>query len=254
MSAFVLVHGSWHGGWCWDAVVPLLEHAGHRVLAPDLRGLGADGVAASEVTLADWTEQIGGVLADLPEPAVLVGHSRGGIVVSEVAEAMPDAVAALVYLCAFLPQDRESLIQLAQSDRQGKILPHVAVDEERGCHTLDQDAARDLLYGQSPTTAAERAVARLRPEPNAPTFTPVRLTEERFGRVPRFYIRCANDRVISPELQDRMVAASPCRRVFTLTADHSPWLSAPGELADLLGTIVARVEAAVCDRHGAIVG
>ncbi len=248
MGAFVLVHGSWHGGWCWAEVAPLLEAAGHRVLAPDLRGLGAETIPAAEVTLQTWVDQIGDLLRGQPEPVVLVGHSRAGIVVSEVAEAMPDAVAALVYLCAFLPQDGESLIQLAQSDRQGQILPHVAVDEERGCHTLDQDAARDLLYGQSPVAAAERAVARLRPEPNAPTFTPVRLTEERFGRVPRFYIRCANDRVISPELQDRMAAASPCRRVFTLAADHSPWLSAPGELADLLATIVAREEASTRNR------
>ena len=85
-------------------------------------------------------------------------------------------------------------------------------------------------------------MARLRPEPNAPSFTPLHLTAERFGRVPRYYIRCERDRAIGPGLQGRMVEASPCRQVFTLDTDHSPFYSAPMELAKILLAIMAETE------------
>src|SRR3990172_12780518 len=83
MSTYIFVHGAWHGGWCWYKVVPLLERAGHRVLAPDLPSLGKDKTPVSEVSLALWAEHLCRLLEAEREPAVLVGHSRGGIVISE---------------------------------------------------------------------------------------------------------------------------------------------------------------------------
>ena len=231
MSTFVLIHGSWHGGWCWDRLVPLLEGAGHRVLAPDLTSLGDDPTPPGEVTLQTWTEAVGRLLDAEPEPVVLVGHSRGGIVVSQLAEERPEQVASLVYLAAFLLQDGETLIQVAQTDTESLILPNLTVDEEAGCHTIAPAMAPDIFYNESPPAAIERALPLLRPEPNAPTFTPLRLTPGNFGRVPRGYIHTLRDRAIGPALQKRMIAAQPCREVITLDTDHSPFYSMPQELA-----------------------
>ena len=88
MSTFVLVHGGWSGGWCWDKVVPLLEEAGHEVQAPDLPGSGDDPTPIPEVSLRGYAERICGVLDARPEPAVLVGHSSGGSVVSQAANVL----------------------------------------------------------------------------------------------------------------------------------------------------------------------
>jgi pimeloyl-ACP methyl ester carboxylesterase len=241
MATFILIHGSWHGGWCWDDVVAPLQAAGHRVFAPDLLGMGDDAMPPGEVTLATWTEQISSLVDSQPEPVVLVGHSRGGIVISEVAEARPDGIAALVYLCAFLPQSGESLFQLAQTDEESLILPELIVDEAGGFHSIRADRAREIFYGTSPAARAEGATVRLQPEPNAPTFTPLQLTAGSFGRVPRYYVHCAQDRAVGLSLQQRMVAASPCRSVFRLDTDHSPFFSAPAELVGILLAIADEV-------------
>src|SRR5262245_17861037 len=100
MSTFVLVHGAWHGAWCWYKVVPQLTQAGHTAIAPDLPGLGRDRTPLAEISLDRWTEAICEIVDAATEPVVLVGHSRGGIVISEVAERRPARVATLVYLTA----------------------------------------------------------------------------------------------------------------------------------------------------------
>jgi pimeloyl-ACP methyl ester carboxylesterase len=248
MSTFVLVHGSWHGGWCWERLVPLLEAAGHRVLAPDLDGLGADPTPPGLVTLQTWTDQIGRLVDDLPEPAILVGHSRGGIVISQVAEERPDAITALVYLAACLPRDGESLFQLAQTDTESTIMPNLVVDEAQGFHTIRPEAAAEIFYHDCPPADAERSVARLRPEPNAPTFTPLHLTDGGFGRVPRFYLTCLQDRAIGPALQERMFTAQPCRQVISLETGHFPMYSAPDETARHLGSIAAAADGSPAGR------
>ncbi len=102
MSTFVLVHGSWHGAWCWNKLTPLLEREGHAVIAPDLPGHGEDWTPIPEISLQSYVDRVGEALDSAPEPAILVGHSMAGTVISQLAEQRPDQVAGLVYLCAFL--------------------------------------------------------------------------------------------------------------------------------------------------------
>ena len=102
MSTYVLVHGSWHGGWCWDKVIPLLKARGHRVVAPDLPGHGRDKTPASDITLRAYADRVCDVLDAEAEPAILVGHSFGGLVITQAAEYRPEKIRTLVYLCAYL--------------------------------------------------------------------------------------------------------------------------------------------------------
>ena len=85
MSTYVLVHGSWHGAWCWHKIIPLLEQAGHQAIAVDLPGHGRDWTDARDVSLQSYVESVCDILDAQPEPVILVGHSRGGIVVSQTA-------------------------------------------------------------------------------------------------------------------------------------------------------------------------
>lgn len=95
MSTFVLIHGGWHGAWCWDRVAPLLEQGGHEVVSFDLPGHGEDRTPSVEVTLEGYTDRVVEALDALSEPVVLVGHSLGGTAISQAAERRPEKIEKL---------------------------------------------------------------------------------------------------------------------------------------------------------------
>jgi pimeloyl-ACP methyl ester carboxylesterase len=106
MATFILIHGSWHGGWCFDDVRTLLEAEGHTVLAPDLPGMGGSDAEMAQITLQGWADFAADLCRTAPQkPVILAGHSRGGLVVSQAAETAPDPVDALVYICAMMLPD-----------------------------------------------------------------------------------------------------------------------------------------------------
>jgi pimeloyl-ACP methyl ester carboxylesterase len=231
MSAFVLVHGGWNGGWCWDKVVPLLEEAGHRVEAPDLPGLGNDRTPIPEVSLQSYVDRITQVLDAQPEPVVLVGHSAGGVVISQAAEQRPEKVRLLVYLAAFLLRDGETLFSAAEDETGSLVLPNLVMSEDGASATIREDVIREGLFHDCSEEDAERAKSRFVPQALAPFATPLSLTQGNFGRVPRAYIETLQDRAISPAFQKVMYGRMPCREVVSMDTSHSPFFSAPEELA-----------------------
>jgi pimeloyl-ACP methyl ester carboxylesterase len=237
MSTFLLVHGAWHGAWCWHKLMPRLERSGHLVVAPDLPAMGRDRTPVNRVSLATWRKHVCGIVDSLPGPVVLVGHSRGGIVISEVAEHRPERIQTLVYLCAFLPRDGESLFDLAGRDDTSLVPSNMVMSEDKSSSTMRAEVLRDAFYGECSDDDVALARLCLQPEPTLPLATPVKLSAENFGRVPRVYIECLRDRSIPVTLQRRMQEASPCQRVLALDTDHSPFLSKPDELAAMLGGI-----------------
>ena len=230
MSYYVLVHGAWHGSWCWEKVVPILREAGHEVVAPDLPGHGEDETPAAEVTLADYAERVCDILDEQPEPVVLVGHSLGGIVSSEAAERRPEKIRMLVYLTAYLLPNGRTLLDVAQADEETLVLPNLVVDEEKGISTIRKEVAKDIFYGDCSEEDVRKTIERVIPEPLAPFATPVSVSEENFGRVRRTYIECLRDRAIGPTTQRRMYTELPCEKVVSMDTSHSPFLSAPEEL------------------------
>lgn len=231
MSTFVLVHGSWHGAWCWYKIVPRLEKAGHKVVAFDLPGGGRDRTPASEVSFESWTNSLCRILDVQAEPVILVGHSRGGVVVSQAAEQRPDKVKTLVYLTAFLLRDGESLLNFLQEDTTSLVSPNLVVSEDQTSATVREEAIREVLYGECSDEDVALARSLLVPECMAPLATPICITAANFGRVPRVYIECRRDKALSPAAQRKMYTALPCQAVMSIEADHSPFFCAPEELA-----------------------
>ena len=231
MATFVLVHGAWHGGWCWHKLVPLLEAEGHTVDALDLPGHGEDRTPVSGMTLEGNVDRILERIAAAGEPVVLLGHSMGGMSVTQAAEHVPDRIAKLVYLCAFLPGDGQSLPDLAAGDR---VQENLIVNGAEGTMLVAEHALKDAFYGECSDEDIAFARSRLVPESLAAMGAPMHLTEERAGSVPRAYIECLRDGAIVIDTQHSMQAARPCEPVRQIDTDHSPFLSRPRELADHL--------------------
>jgi pimeloyl-ACP methyl ester carboxylesterase len=237
MSTFLLIHGAWHGGWCWYKVVPRLEKLGHRVIAPDLPSLGRDKTPPNRVSLSLWRDFIARIVDAQPEPVILVGHSRGGIVISEVGEHRPDKIRTLVYLTAFLPREGESLFDLAAQAIGSEVPPNMVMSADSSTSTLRDEVIRSAFYAECSDEDVALARSLLQPEPTLPLGTAVRITEQNYGRVPRVYIKCSRDRAITPPLQEQMCKALPCREVLSIDTDHSPFFSRPDELVAHLHAI-----------------
>jgi pimeloyl-ACP methyl ester carboxylesterase len=235
MARFVLVHGAFAGGWCWERLVPELEAAGHSVETFDLPGHGDDATPPGDVTLDAYVERVGRQLESSQEPTVLVGHSMGGVVITQAAARFPDRIALLAYVCAFLPGDGQSLIELTQQpEGEGdQIQANLVVEGEPPVATLPQDVVARIVHGECDAETAAWATAKRSPQAVAPFVTPVDLGDG-IDDIPRAYVKCTRDLCIPPPLQDRMVRDHPCVAVESLDADHSPFLSRTAELATIL--------------------
>lgn len=237
MSKYVLIHGAWHGSWCWDKVSPLLKTKGHEVEAPDLPGHGKDKMSINEVTLDAYTEKLCKILDAQTEPVVLVGHSMGGIVISQAAEYRPDKIKTLVYLTAFLLRNGESMFKIAREDSESLIAPNLILSEDNSYTTIRESAIKELFYGDCSEQDVIRAKSLLIPQSTAPMITPIHVTDRNFGRIPRVYIQCLHDKTVSPSSQKKMYTATPCQKVLSLETSHSPFLSAPEALVAHLVSI-----------------
>jgi pimeloyl-ACP methyl ester carboxylesterase len=233
MSRFVLVHGAWHGAWCWYKVLPQLERSGHQVTAIDLPSLGRDRAPIAAATLERYADTVCEALAAGSDPAILVGHSMGGIAISQAAERSPERIKTLVYLTAFLLRDGETLIGAA-SQSPTRVTGLTVRSADRLSTTVNPQMLREIFYAQCAEEDVALAGALLQPQAVAPMATAQRLTAARFGRVPRVYIECLRDKVIDPALQKAMYLASPCEKVLCIDTDHSAFFSRPDELVSHL--------------------
>jgi pimeloyl-ACP methyl ester carboxylesterase len=235
MSTFLFVHGGWHGGWCWQRVAQRLAAAGHRVLTPDLPGHGADPTPVSARPWERYVPSLLDIVETQREPVILVGHSSGGMLISEVARRQPDKVAALVYLAAFLLPRGANPGDVMDEGSGSLLTEALTIDLEAGTTTVRPAMVREVFYHDCPTDVAAWAASQLRPEPVIPRGAAPR--DEGASAdiaVPRVYLETTQDRALPIAMQRRMEAAMPCDAVFTLETSHSPFLSQPERLADIL--------------------
>lgn len=235
----VLVHGSWHGPWCWEKLAPLLREQGHEVTAVDLQGR----TPVEQINLGVYVRRITDALDAQSSPVVLVGHSSGALSASQAAEERPEKIRTLVYLSGFVALNGEAHRNLLGADPGQKVSPVLLVDFRPGTKIPYQtrldvskpDAVKLAFYNDCTEADARAAIARLVPEPAAPSGQPLRLTPERFGRVEKIYVHCSLDNAISLGKQREFAAKWPMRKVVTLDSSHSPFLSMPARLAQVLG-------------------
>ncbi|HFK1706653.1 MULTISPECIES: alpha/beta fold hydrolase [unclassified Bacillus (in: firmicutes)] len=231
MSTYVLVHGAWQGEWAWDLVKPQLEAFGHTVITLDLPGSGKDTTPSQNITLDSYVNAVTTIINQQNEKVILVGHSMGGIVITQTAELIPNKIDKLVYLCAFLPQNGESL----GSKLDGEAGPQFSINEnDITAELIPELIEQTFLNATEDGSIKGASFNQMRPQPLGPFQKELKISEENFGTVNRIYIETTLDRAIPIDFQRRMNTETTCTKIITLEADHSPFFSKTAELVSHL--------------------
>jgi pimeloyl-ACP methyl ester carboxylesterase len=233
MTTFALVHGAWHGPWCWEDVSPLLERAGHDVLAAELPS--EDGSADFDV----YADVVCAALQERDGDVIVVGHSLGGPTATLVSARRP--VRHVAYLCAAVPEPGRTFVDQMQrhpdmvdANWAGGLSDP---DEQLRTRWVDSELARHFFYDDCDEHVAMAAFERLRPQAAAVFTAPLPLAE--YPAVARTYVVCADDRLVSPSYQ-RSLAQTLDADVVELPGSHSPMLSRPSAVADILLSLAAQ--------------
>ena len=242
-KTYVLVHGGWHGAWCWKKVVPLLEAKGNRVVAIDLPGHGDDKTPPATVTLDDYTEKVVQVAKAQTGPVILVGHSMAGVAIAQAAEVLSkEKVAKLVFLDAFMPKNGEPVFALAGKAEElnkaaGKpatgpsLSQCLLLADDKKTSGVDPNQVGQLFYHDCSADDVAFAKAHIGPQPMACLATPVTLTDAQYGAVPKVYILCTQ----AKDLDKSSIAKNvPIQKMYTLASSHSPFFSMPEKLVAIL--------------------
>jgi pimeloyl-ACP methyl ester carboxylesterase len=231
-KTFILIHGSWHSAWNWHKVTPLLEKGGHQVFAIDLPGMGRDKTPIQNVTMEMVVDRICKLIDTIEGKVILVGHSKNGIMISQVAEYRPEKIEKLIYLAAYLVPNGKTQREYSMQDTKGVLKPYVTKYEDTNSTTLGAAIYKEGLYHDCEDSITELAKVLLSHEPFITGVTSLKLTEANFGRVPRYYIECTEDRAVTPFIQQKMYTDTPCKKVYKLATSHSPFFSKPVDLVD----------------------
>jgi pimeloyl-ACP methyl ester carboxylesterase len=276
-ATLVLVHGFWHGSWCWSEVVPHVVARGRLAVAVDLAGHGLyarrprwftrqryDSAAVStevspvaDVSLDDAAELLTSQLTRIGrgEPVTVVAHSAAGPVLTRVAQQTPELVAHAMYLSAYMPASGVPAMAYTRipETADSQVAPLLRSDPARtGALRLDlatEDASYrqrlyEAFYGDVDPILADAATGLLTPDgPAGIMLGTTTLTRDGWGSVRRTYLTCARDMAIRPVLQAKFIAeadaafpANPTS-VAALDASHSPFLSMPEEVAEVITTL-----------------
>jgi pimeloyl-ACP methyl ester carboxylesterase len=234
MTDVVLVHGAWHGSWCWRRVLPRLHAAGHHVVAVTLTGLGERAHQLSpSITLGTHVaDVVTAVRAQECRDAVLVGHSYAGMVVTGAADQLGEAVGALVYVDGVVPAPGECWSTLntaaVQADRRSAIAANGA---------LPPPPAE--VFGLTGADAAW-VDRRQTPQPPGVYDDPLDFDADRWAARPRTFVHCTSPALATIAPSRERVRTQPGWEVVELATGHDPMISAPDELADVLVRVAAR--------------
>jgi pimeloyl-ACP methyl ester carboxylesterase len=239
-NTFVLVHPAWHGAWCWKKLVPLLQKAGHDVITPTLTGLGERShLLNREIGLETHVKDVVNVLtyADRSD-VILVGHSASGAVITGVADAVPERIAHVIYLDAFVPEDGQGVIDLLAPERRlvleklvttegdGWLLPRFAPPP---WETIVRD-----MWGVHDEDDLRWMVSRLGPTPFKHFTDPVQRSNPQAEKLRRSYIRCLKFPNPRFDRHAEMAGGNPLWIYRELSAPHHVFVTMPGETAQLL--------------------
>jgi len=232
-NTIVIVHGAWSSAADWDTVAAKLKADGNEVIAVNLAGHGTDKTPVSAINLQGYVDSVKKAVGTRTN-IILVGHSFGGIVISQTAEQIPNQIKLLVYVAAYVPKNGESLLSIANTDADSHIPKYLRIDEKAGIADINRDGLVDVFVDDAPKAVQDFFVTNFKAEPLAPLATPVTLTAANFSKVGKVYVHSFNDHVIGYPLQQRMVKDAGIVRFYGLPSSHTPFISFPNIIASII--------------------
>lgn len=239
-APLLLVHGSCHGAWCWRDVIPALAARGVTARAIDLPGHGVDPTPLAEVTLAGYARAIVDAARAMHDgPVPVLGHSMAGYAIAAAAVEAPGVVEKLIFLCAYVPQEGRSMVDLRRAGPRQPLLPAIRQSVDAISYTFAEDYHKPLFYQDCSDADVAFARAHLTPQAILPQATPLALSPD-YHALEKHYIRCTEDNVIPTEYQAQMARDFAPGHLTTLPASHSPFFSMPERLAERVVSILGR--------------
>jgi alpha-beta hydrolase superfamily lysophospholipase len=234
MNTYILINGSWHGAWCWNKVIPLLEKQGHKVITPELPGHGEDNTPIKEVSLKSYTDCVCEILDTLEEPIILVGLSMGGLIMSQVSEYRPEKIKLLIYISAFVLKNDEAILSFIRRDKESLLIHNINFSKDMSTMELKEDAIKKVFYHDCSDEDISRAKLLVVPQAVKPIKTRLIINNEKFELIPKIYIECLRDKAISITMQRKIQAKFNWEKVYSIDSSHSPFFSSPKELVSNL--------------------
>jgi pimeloyl-ACP methyl ester carboxylesterase len=227
---FVLIHGAWHGGWCWDGVLRELENAGHTAEAPTMPGMNP-GDDKNEIVFEDYVEAISGVLRKQSAPVILVGHSSGGFLLQASAPQVPDKIERLVFLNAFLLPNNMAQFDLVPPEVAQGMTAMAEASPDKSVPVIE-DFVRGALLADEPKEVQDDLMGRLTPQPLVIFTTKVDTGPFQDLNIPMTYLFCKDDKTPAPYMD--MAHSLPGADLVQLDGGHETLWTNPSYLAENL--------------------
>jgi pimeloyl-ACP methyl ester carboxylesterase len=236
-KTYVLVHGAWQAAWAWDHVRSKLIADGAEVIVVNLPSHGDDQTPVTAVTLNMYRDAVVHAIGDRKD-VILVGHSFGGTVISTVAEAVPQRIAKLVFVAAFMPLNGETSLALSgvEQNKTSLLGSNLVFDDAKNPTKVGvkESSLVDIYCADCSASNKALVFERRKAEALGPLATPVSLSEKNYGSVPRYYVETLKDKAVAHPFQEWMIGRNPVKQRFQLNSSHSPSLSQPDKLSAIL--------------------
>jgi len=229
---FILIHGAWHGGWCWDGVIEKLKKAGHTAEAPTLPGHHPQD-DRSNIGLNDYVDKIVNLLKQQTDSVVLVGHSSAGFLLQEAAQKAPDKISHLIFLNAFILPNGKSQFDLVPPE-VSEGMTAAAKASPDNCVPVDEDFVRNMLMAGEPTERQDDLVSRLVPQPLAIFTTPVDTHNFEKLTIPKSVVFCKADASLPPGAYLNMAQVLGEHKLIEVEGGHEALFTNPGVVTEAL--------------------
>jgi pimeloyl-ACP methyl ester carboxylesterase len=193
---FVLIHGAWHGGWCWEGVIKELEKAGHTAEAPTMPGHHPND-DRTKIKFENYVAKIVDVMNKQASPAVLLGHSSAGFLLQSAAPKVADKIAQLIFLNAFILPDGKCQFDLVPPEASEGMTAAAHASPDNSVPVIE-DFVRNQLMGGESTEMQDALISRLVPQPIAIFTTPVSTVEFKKLTIPKSVVFCKDDASLPP--------------------------------------------------------